>query len=173
MSNDDELLPLVRSMAAGDASVVPAFVERVGPRVHAAALRITRSTVAAGVLTEQVLSECWRTAPFYDRHMGPPLTWILAVTRAHGQEWLERRRGKAGRLKTRPDAGEVLTDGEAGADAEVLAALARVGDEDARVLRRVWYGDPPGSDELPPSAELLRRAVTALAVELGYLPEGG
>ncbi len=167
--SDETLLPLIEAMATGDASALPAFIEQTGPWVHAAALRSTRSTVAAGVLTEQVLAECWRTAPMYDRHLGPPMTWVLAVAKGHLAGWLEKRRGKANKLKTRPDAAEVLPDSDEGADPVVVAALERLGPDDAALLRRAWYGDPPGGEAAPIAPELLRRAVTSLAVELGKL----
>lgn len=170
--SDETLLPLIEAMAGGDRSVLPRFIELVGPWIHSAALRTTRSTVAAGVLVEQVLTEVWRTAPLYDRHLGRPMTWILAVARAHGADWLEKRRGKASRLKTRSDVAAVLLDSDDGAWPAVVQALGRSGAEDAAILRRAWYGDPPGSDELPPAGELLRRAVTSLAVALGLLPGG-
>ncbi len=169
--SDETLLPLIEAMASGDASVLPQFIEQVGPWVHAAAVRTTRSTVAAGVLLEAVLTEVWRTAPLYDRHQGRPMTWVLAVTRTHGAEWLERRRGKASRLKTRPDVSEVLPRDDEGADPHVAAALRRVGPEATAVLRRAWYGDPPGSDQPPLSPELLRSAVESLAAELAPRPE--
>ena len=170
--SDETLLPLIEAMAAGDASALPEFIEQTGPWIHAATLRITRSTVAAAVLTEAVFVEAWRTAPLYDRHMGPPMTWLLAVTHAHGSRWLQGRMGKAGRLKTRPDASEVLAQGEDGADPRVLAAMRAVGPEDAAVLRRAWYGDPPGSEVAAVSGELLRRSVRSLAAALGLLDGG-
>jgi DNA-directed RNA polymerase specialized sigma24 family protein len=165
--DDQTLLPLIEAMATGDATVLPRFIEETGPWIHGAALRTTRSTVAAGVLVEAVLSELWRTAPLYDRHQGRPGTWILAVARAHGADWLEKRRGKASRLKTRPDATEVLPDGDEGAHPQALAAMRAVGPEHAAVLRRAWFGDPPGSEASSVSPDLLRRSVTALAGELG------
>jgi RNA polymerase sigma-70 factor, ECF subfamily len=156
---DEQLLPLIERMAAGDGEAVLPFVELVGPWVHAAELRLCGTTVAATVMTEDVLTELWRTAPLYDHHLGQPKTWIMAVSRAHGATWVERRRGKEKRLKSRADAGELLKDVEGGADPVTVAALERIDPEQRRILRAAWYAERPAqglvAQALPALAEAL------------------
>jgi len=144
--SDSEQLPLVEAMGRGDADALQLFIERVGPWVHAAQLRLTGTTVAAAVLTEDTLTELWATSPCYDRHFGPPMTWALAVARAHGMAWVDKRRGKEKRLKSKPDAVDLLQDcGEA--DPRARAALDALSAEDQALLEEAWTQGLPGGEQ--------------------------
>lgn len=156
-------------MAEGDSSVLPEFIGYVGPWIHAAVLRATLGQVAAAALLEEILAELWRTAPLYDRHFGPPMTWVMAVARSHAHEWQELRLGKEGRLKSRPDAAEVLRPDAEGGEPLAADALRAIGSQYAAVLRHAWFGSPPGTDGAPPAEGMVALALPEFARRLGVL----
>lgn len=168
----DALAPLIEAMGTGDKEALRAFVEAVAPWIHGAQLRLSGNTVAAAYLVEETLKELWRTAPLYDPHWGPPMTWTMAVARSVGVEWLDKRRGKAHRLKSKRDADEVLLPYGTRADERAAGALARLDEGQADALREAWFEGLPGGaqgqskrDAVDVGLPALARALDATEIE--------
>jgi len=157
------LEPLIEAMGTGDRAALEAFVELVAPWIHGAQLRLSGNTVAAAYLVEETLKELWRTAPLYDPHWGPSMTWTLAVTRSVGVAWLDKRRGKEGRLRSKSDAAEVLLPDGTGADPRASAALGALEPDDREALREAWFQGSPGGQRGQPRRDAVDRALRAFA----------
>ena len=143
--SDEQLLPLIQGMAAGEKTALRSFIEQVSPMLHGVHLRATGQSVAAAVLTERSIEELWRTAPLYDGHCGRPGVWILAVARFHAVEFVDRRRGKEDRLKSTPDANVLLQSSPGTApDPVALAALQSMDSSERDFLVQLWHRGLPG-----------------------------
>ena len=165
LPTDDDLLPLIHRMADGDVGALEAFIAGVGPTLHAAFLRATGQSIASVVLVERAIEELWRTSPMYDRHYGTPRTWVLSVARIHSLGHVEKRRGKAARLKSQPDAEQFLTEAGPSDDA-TAAALDALGSESRTLLEDVWYQGMPRGSEAVPAGEQFASALRAFAAQL-------
>jgi len=164
--SDTDLLPLIEAMARGDRAALEPFIGLVGPWIHGLQLHITGTTVAAAVLVEETLARVWSDAPLYDHHFGAPMAWVMAVARAEGMSYVEKRRGREARLKSRPDAHTVLDPDADGADPRVVAAFERLGEGQADLLRKAFLEGAPGGTKGAQDRESLAEALPALAEAL-------
>lgn len=163
---DAELLPLIEAMGAGDQAALLRFVEMVGPWIYSLQLRITGTTVAAAVLVEESLGRLWSDAPLYDRHFGRPMAWVMAVARAEGMAWADRRRGKEARRRSQPDAHAVLDPASPGAEPQIVAAVASLSGEHQAALRTAFFEGVPGGSTGADARARLADALPALAAAL-------
>ena len=108
-------------------------------------LRTVRDRATAEDVFQQVMLEAWQRGPAYDPERGSPLSWLMTIARSRALDHLRRRvpepRDPAGSL--------ALLEGEADPEADVDALaeqwrvahlLGRLGDEEADLLRRRFYG---------------------------------
>ncbi|MCP4867470.1 MAG: hypothetical protein GY898_01975 [Proteobacteria bacterium] len=160
---NDVLGPLIESMGTGDEEALQEFVTLVAPWIHGAQLRLSGNTVAAAYLVEETLKELWKTAPLYDPHWGPPMTWTMAVARLIGMEWLEKRRGKEHRLKSKRDADEVLLPYGTNADTAADAAMKSLDEAHVEALREAWFEGLPGGSQGQTKRDATDAGLAALA----------
>jgi RNA polymerase sigma-70 factor (ECF subfamily) len=149
--DDAALAGVLRRMAEGDRDALRRFVQELGPWIHGALLRLCGSSVAAAVLLEDSLAEIWTLSPLYDRHLGSPSAWAMAVAREKGLAWRDKRRGREGRLKTRNDTDPLLPAGPAA----TVAARALGGLDESRRerLRHAWFEGVTGASGGAAAAE--------------------
>ncbi len=139
LPDNDVLRALIARMATGDRDALAAFVDAVGPWIHAAHRRFTKNAVSAANLLERTVDEVWRQAPLYDRYLGEPLGWVLFLARHEGLSWAESRRNMKNKA-TEDDRGP---RGPA-PDTAAARAMATM-DADARdLLVRGWHEVLPG-----------------------------
>jgi DNA-directed RNA polymerase specialized sigma24 family protein len=161
--SNDILGPLIESMGTGDQRALEEFIGHVAPWLHGALLRLSGTTVSAGFLVEETLKELWRTAPLYDPQWGPPMTWTMAVARVTGLAWLDKRRGKEKRLKSRRNADEVLLPDGSRADPRTVDAFGMLDESDRQALRAAWFEGLAGGAQGQSLREAVDRALPALA----------
>ena len=160
LPSDEQQVALIRAMADGDPEAVGRFATLVGPWVSAALRRMLDDDDAIRDLTDSTFLEIWQTAPLWDRHVGRPLLWALAIARAFAVELLDdRRRARIDGAGSEPPADPARD--EQSAVGAVLAA-----DPDGRaILEAAWFSHPvdatstalPGADALTPPLESFSR----------------
>lgn len=155
LPDDDALVALVERMADGDRDAAGALFDAVGPWVHGALLRMLGDADAAELLTRRTVVEMWRAAPLWDRHVGRPLLWSLALARNLGVQWLDEQR------RAHAEVGTPASDRPAPGPGQVGRALASLDDETRARLEGGWYQDVDAPET--PLDPALRRWATVLA----------
>ena len=169
LPSDDHQIALIGRIADGDADALGAFAEAVGPWVVAALERAVQDAELARDLTDRVFLEIWQTAPLWDRHVGRPLLWALAIGRAFAMEGLdERRRGRV------EGPGSAPPDDPGRDEASLIGALLATIPPHRDVLEATWFGHPASADVVAlPDAAALTEALESFAARLSGGHDGG
>lgn len=163
LPSDEQQIALMGRLADGDATALGELATLTGPWLVAALRRMVDDQEVVDTLTERVFLEVWQMAPLWDRHVGRPLLWVLAIGRAFALEWLDdrRRRRLPGPGSERP------ADPGRDASSPVGACLAQ--DPAGRdILEAAWFSHPAADDSIVlPDGAALAPALTSFARRLG------
>ena len=140
LPTDEELLPHVAAMAAGDPDGLVAFHAAVGPWVLGAIGAIVGPGSDAESLLQTVFLELWREAAQYDRHFGRPFMWAMAAGREAAVASLDRARRGA-------------LDGAVDAPAD--HPLSRLTEEQRLPIVACWRGALPTPDDAAAALSVL------------------
>ena len=167
LPSDEQQLALIERIANGDADALGEMAQLVGPWVQAAMERTVEDAQTARDLTDQVFLEIWQTAPLWDRHVGRPLLWAIAIGRSLANDLLaDDRRAQGVQF---PSGVEDARD-----DGSVVGAMLAADPQGRAVLEGAWYGHPASSDgSALPSTEEIGPALTAFATRLHGGGDGG
>ena len=168
LPSDETQVALIERIASGDAEAFAELFDLLAPYVVAALRRSVRDEQQADDLTVAVFSELWVMAPLWDRHVGRPLLWALALARSQANELKEglRRAGASVRAIERPDDAE--REAARAPRSQVGGVLSRLERGELDVLEGAWFGHPaePGALALP-DAEATSAALASFARALG------
>ncbi len=77
----DELVRLIRRVAAGDRRAFHRIHDLEAPRLNSVALRITRCELLAADATQDAFLQVWRHASRFDGGRGNPKAWLASLVR--------------------------------------------------------------------------------------------
>lgn len=145
-SDDDSLFARVID---GDEQAFAAFYDRHANLLYAIAFRITGSQSEAEDALQEAAIQLWERAPSYNRSLGKPLSWAIALVR---NKTIDRLRSNQRRAKVLNPASENLDPAEAAEpapearafDAEdaifVRRALATLGEDQRQAIELAFFG---------------------------------
>ena len=171
LPSDDQQVALMDRIASGDAAALGEFASVVGPWVVAALRRMLQDDEVVDALTDRTFLEIWQMAPLWDRHVGRPLLWSLAIARAFAVEVLDQRR----RDRLSGPGAERPADPGAARDESCPVGALLTGDPATRdVLEAAWFSHPVAGDSIVlVDAELLGPALQSFGRRLIGGADGG
>ena len=171
LPSDEQQVALMDRIASGDSEALGELASLTGPWVVAALRRMVVEPDVVVSLTDRTYAEVWQMAPLWDRHVGRPVLWCLAIARAFAQEWLdERRRGRT----PGPGASRPADPAAARDDTSPVGAVLADDPAGRELLEAAWFSHPVADDSIVlPDAEALGPALVAFAQRLGGGPDGG
>jgi RNA polymerase sigma-70 factor (ECF subfamily) len=152
----DPDLPLIRSMASGDARALDELYARHGPGLLAyLTFRLDDRALAEEVLQDVMLA-AWRAAPAF-RAESRVRTWLLAIARNRANNACQRRPAPNLPLGSRTQSNDQDIEGAvelAGQYDELRSALRRLPEDQRETLALVFTGGLTGAE----AAEVLKVA---------------
>jgi RNA polymerase sigma-70 factor (ECF subfamily) len=152
-----EAADLLDALASGpDRTAFARLFAHFAPRVKSYLRRLGADDALAEELVQEVMLTVWRRAQLFDRRQAGASTWIFTIARNKRIDRLRRER----RPELDPDDPALVPEAETPADQQVeagqrqarlRAAVARLPDEQARLLRLSYFEDKSHStiaDEL-------------------------
>jgi RNA polymerase sigma-70 factor (ECF subfamily) len=85
-----ELSLMLASVANGDAGAFGRLYQATAAKIYGVVLRILRRHDLAADVMEETYLQIWQTAGKYDSALSPPMTWIVAIARAHAIDLARR-----------------------------------------------------------------------------------
>lgn len=177
--SQQELVSLMKAVAAGDRGAVRKLYDRTSAKLHATARRILKSDATAEDAVQEAFVRIWRRAGDFDASIASPIAWMTTIARHAAIDMARRGAERVSAAAADPEIAERMADPVA--DAERLVAgsgLARClegldSDRRGMVLLAYCYGW--SRDELSvrferPAATvktILRRSLMALKECLG------
>ena len=165
---DAQQVALIERIGAGDVEAFGELFDLLSPYVVAALRRSVRDEELTAELTVAVFQELWVMAPLWDRHVGRPLLWALALARSQANELKEglRRAGETVPTIERPDDAE--RQAARAPASQVGSVLGALGPEDVEVLEAAWFGHPAEPDTVRlPDDDRTAAALSRFARALG------
>lgn len=86
-----DLAGLLSRVETGDHAAFQHLYEREAPRLFAIALRITGHQRLASEVVTTTFLQIWRRAARYSAQMGLPQGWLVALSRSHSIEMVDRQ----------------------------------------------------------------------------------
>jgi len=143
-ASTDELLVLV---ARGDRDAFAAFHDQVVDRVFGIVRSVLRDPAMSEEVTQEIMLELWRTAPRYERSLGPASTWACtiahrrAVDKVRAEEASRRRDTRHVRENPVGPAVDVASVVERRFEQRrVRAALAELTDSQRESIELAYFG---------------------------------
>ena len=143
-ASTDELLVLV---ARGDRDAFAAFHDQVVDRVFGIVRSVLRDPAMSEEVTQEIMLELWRTAPRYERSLGPASTWACtiahrrAVDKVRAEEASRRRDTRHARENPVGPAVDVASVVERRFEQRrVRAALAELTDSQRESIELAYFG---------------------------------
>lgn len=87
----DELVVLLRRMAAGNEQALAEFYDRTIGKAYGLALRMTGNAALAEEVVGDTYYQAWRHAGEYDAQRSAPTTWLLIMCRSRALDALRAR----------------------------------------------------------------------------------
>jgi RNA polymerase sigma-70 factor (ECF subfamily) len=81
-NRNDELVEMVRKIAAGDQSALGALYDSTNRLVYGLILRVLGDASSAEEVLLDVYTQVWRQASAYDTDRGAPLAWLTTIARS-------------------------------------------------------------------------------------------
>ncbi len=79
---DQELIDLVRKIAAGDQAAIATLFDTTNRLVYGLILRVLGDASTAEEVLLDVYAQVWRQASAYDTSRGTPLAWVTTIARS-------------------------------------------------------------------------------------------
>ncbi len=163
LPSDEQQVALMARIADGDSAALGEFASLTGPWLVAALRRMVEDPEVVDTMTERVFMEVWQMAPLWDRHVGRPLLWVLAMGRAIALEWLDDRR-----RRRQPGPGSERPSNPGHDDTSAVGACLAQDPAGRDVLEAAWFSHPVQDDSIVlPDAAAVGPALTAFAKRLG------
>lgn len=89
----DDLVALLRRVAAGDRGAFRRLYDLQAPRLYAVALRVTRQGPLASDAVHDAFLQVWRNADRFETARGSPEAWLLSLVRYRALD-IARKRGR-------------------------------------------------------------------------------
>lgn len=136
--------PLLPRLAAGDADAMAECIERYGPLVWGLVRRTVKDSAEAEDLVQEILTEVWKKAAFFDPRMASESTFIGMIARRRSIDHL-RRQGRQPGFETL-EAAESIPAPAPGPpasqfDPEAVRASIATLPEDTRELFKMFFED--------------------------------
>lgn len=132
MSTSIEIAGLLAAVAKGDTAAFEKLYQATSAKLYGVVLRIVRRHDLAADVIEQTYLQIWKTAGRFDPALVSPISWMIAIARAHAID-----------LARRPDV--IATDAEPEvAEGESPGSLSRreLTDELRRLLTCIGRLEP-------------------------------
>ncbi len=169
--------PLLPRLAAGDSGAMGECIDRYGPLVWGLVRRSVKDSTEAEDLVQEILTEVWKKAAFFDPRMASESTFIGMIARRRTIDHL-RRQGRQPGFETL-DAAESIPAPAAGpspsqCDPEAVRACIATLPDDTRELFKMFFEDGFTHPEIAEKTGLplgtvktrLRRGLIALREQL-------
>ncbi|MDX2032391.1 MAG: sigma-70 family RNA polymerase sigma factor [Blastocatellia bacterium] len=145
---DQELIELVRKIAAGDQAAMAALYDSTSRLVYGLALRVLGDAATAEEVTLDVYTQVWRQAAAYDTGRGSPLAWLTTIARSRAIDRLRSGWQDQQRKQPLETVGDAPASAAAGPEEMTVAAerqrfvrqaLAQLAPEQREVLELAYY----------------------------------
>ncbi|MGF1645065.1 MAG: RNA polymerase sigma factor [Thiotrichales bacterium] len=146
METQEDLIALIRDMAAGERQALTALYDRTIHRVYALALRITNRPSLAEEVVNDVYMQAWRQARAYDAERAAPTSWLMLLCRSRAIDALRQHNVHQGRMVEHTHEPEDLATSGPQAHTQdhqqrdiVGAALQRLSPTQRQVIELAFY----------------------------------
>jgi len=125
--------------------------EYFGPRLKSYFIRVGLNSGRAEELAQETMLTVWRKAKYFDPDRAGASTWIFVIARNLRIDLLRRDRAEQSALSEPFETEETQQTGETVAlaserEARVRAALTKLSEEQAAVIRLSFFSDTPHGD---------------------------
>lgn len=136
--------PILQRLAAGDARAMRDCIDRYGSLVWGIVRRSIKDTTEAEDLVQEVFTEIWRKAAFFDAQVASETTYVGLIARRRSIDYL-RRQGRQPGFETLEAAESIPTPHAAASsiacDPETIKSSVAALPEDTRELFQLFFED--------------------------------
>jgi RNA polymerase sigma-70 factor, ECF subfamily len=144
--SEEELRSKMSAVATGDRQSFAELFAYFAPKVKSLLMRKGYDAALAEEIAQEVMLAVWRKAGLYDAARANPTTWIFSIVR---NRTIDRFRNERRHTLIAPDPSDEVEgppDGEAvlvtsDEEREVRAALSRLSEEQALIIRSFYFDD--------------------------------